>query len=97
MRKYIYLALAVLLVLCLLPMPYGFYLLVRFVAMCVFGWFAYENFDANNKPFGVIYLALALLFQPFLKLSLGREIWQIVDAIVAVFLLWQWTKLIRNK
>jgi hypothetical protein len=65
--------------------------------MCVFGWFAYKNFDANNMPFGVIYLALALLFQPFLKISLGREIWQIVDVIVAVFLLWQWTKLLRNK
>jgi hypothetical protein len=29
-------------------------------------------------------LGLALLFQPFLKLSLGREIWNILDIIVAL-------------
>jgi hypothetical protein len=30
---------------------------------------------------------LAVLFQPFIKISLGRELWNIVDVSVAVALL----------
>lgn len=35
----------------------------------------------------VVFIVLALLFQPFLKISLGRVIWNIVDVCVAVYLL----------
>lgn len=31
-----------------------------------------------------IYGALALLFQPFFKISLGREMWNIVDVVVGI-------------
>jgi len=30
---------------------------------------------------------LALLFQPFFKISLGRELWNVVDVIVGIGLL----------
>ncbi|WP_326936554.1 DUF6804 family protein [Flavobacterium sp. PL11] len=33
----------------------------------------------NNKNEVFIYVALALLFQPFIKIALGRTIWNIVD------------------
>lgn len=32
-------------------------------------------------------IALAILFQPFIKIALGRTIWNIVDVIVGVGLL----------
>jgi hypothetical protein len=35
----------------------------------------------------VIYALLALLFQPFNKLALGRGLWNATDVAVAVFLL----------
>ena len=35
----------------------------------------------------IIYGGLALLFQPFFKIALGREIWNIVDVIVGIGLL----------
>ena len=35
----------------------------------------------------IIYGGLALLFQPFFKIALGREIWNIVDVIVGLGLL----------
>ena len=37
LMKLIYLILAAMMLLCLAPMPYGYYVLVRFVAMVVFG------------------------------------------------------------
>lgn len=86
------LALAVLLLMCLLPMPYGFYILVRFVAMIVFACFAYSYYNANNISLGVVATALAILFQPFAKIALGRETWQVVDIIVAIGLILVWYK-----
>ena len=85
--KYVSLCLAVLLLLCLAPMPYGFYQLVRFVSMVVFGLMAYKYYEQKKIPFAVIFGALALLFQPFLKVVLGRIIWNIVDIGVAILLI----------
>ncbi|MBP5375388.1 MAG: hypothetical protein J6Y38_03540 [Bacteroidaceae bacterium] len=33
-----------------------------------------------------------LLFQPFIKIALGRTMWNIVDVIVAILLVWLWIK-----
>ena len=35
----------------------------------------------------IIYVALALLFQPFIKVALGRTIWNVVDILVALGLI----------
>jgi hypothetical protein len=35
----------------------------------------------------IIYGGLVLLFQPFFKIALGREIWNIVDLVVGIGLL----------
>jgi len=79
--------LSILLFLCLLDMPYGFYQLVRFVALVGFGILAYDSHKKNNMTLVVVYAALALLFQPFIKIALGRELWNIVDVVVGLFLL----------
>jgi len=76
--------LATMLVICLIDMPYGYYQLVRFTALCVFAILAHQSFREHKQNEGILYLGLALLFQPFLKLSLGREIWNILDIIVAL-------------
>ncbi|WP_425607795.1 DUF6804 family protein [Pinibacter soli] len=79
--------LAILLFLCLLKMPYGYYQLIRFISLV---GFLVLSYDANQKKDNfskVVYLSLAILFQPFFKIPLGRELWNIVDLIVGVFLL----------
>lgn len=87
MIKVIKIALAVLLLGCLLDMPYGYYQLVRFVALIGFAVLAYEANKKEQQTEMIIYGALALLFQPFIKIALGREIWNILDVIVAVGLM----------
>ena len=79
---------AILLILCLANMPYGFYTLVRFVAAFAFAYFSYDYFKANKDGLGFTFAALAVLFQPFFKLSSGRAIWNIVDVIVAIGLIY---------
>ncbi len=68
-------------------MPYGYYQLVRFIALIGFGILAYQANQEQNQTLLVIYCALALLFQPFFKIALGRELWNIVDVIVGMGLL----------
>ena len=78
---------AALLLLCLAPMPYGYYQLARFVAMIAFAYFAYRHFKAEEGGLAFTFAALAILFQPFLKIALGRTIWNIVDVVVAIGLI----------
>lgn len=78
---------AFLLFLCLLDMPYGFFQLVRFIALIGFGVLAYKSYQQEKQMEMIIYGVLALLFQPFVKISLGRELWNIVDVVVGIGLI----------
>jgi hypothetical protein len=86
-EKYLKIVLAILLLLCLLDMPYGYFQLVRFIAMVGFSFLAFNEYQKKNKQLAFIYGALAVLFQPIFKISLGRDIWNIVDVVVAIGLI----------
>ena len=86
------LGLAAALMLCLFPMPYGYYTLVRFSAMIIFGCMAFNFYKNEEIPLCVIAGSLALLFQPFFKIVLGRTMWNVVDVIVAIALVLLWYK-----
>ena len=90
--KQIYLLLSALLLLCLAPMPYGYYQLVRFVAMVVFGVMAYKYYEEKNNVLSITFVSLALLFQPFFKIVLGRTMWNVVDVAVAIGLIFLYLK-----
>lgn len=85
--KQVYLILAALMLLCLAPMPYGYFQLVRFVAMVVFGFMAYRYYQINKVAASCVFGVLALLFQPIYKIALGRTTWNVVDVVVAVLLI----------
>ena len=50
----------------------------------------------DKQPLTIVFIALALLFQPFMKIALGRAMWNIVDVIVALGMITLWW-LERNK
>lgn len=83
---------AVLLAVCLLPLPYGYYTLVRFMSVAVFAYFAYVYNERKVMPLAFTFGVLALLFQPFIKIALGRGLWNIVDVAVAILLIVLWKK-----
>ncbi len=85
--KYLYLGFAIVLLACLLPLPYGAYTLIRFAAMVVFAVIAVKYYNEQKIPLTVVFAALALLFQPFVKIHLGRTVWNVVDVIVAALLI----------
>jgi hypothetical protein len=87
MDKLIKIILAILFFICLLNMPYGYYQLVRYLAFVGLIILAYRASENKDKTEAIIYVCLAILFQPFLKIALGREIWNVVDFIVGIGLL----------
>ena len=82
-KNNIKLSLSVLLLLCLLNMPYGYYEFVRFVGMIGFGYLAYESNQSKKEKEVLIYIGLAILFQPLIKIALGRSLWNLIDIAVA--------------
>lgn len=87
MQTPIKLILAILFFLCLADMPYGYYQLVRMIALIGFAILAYQSYEKNRKTEVIIYAGLALLFQPLFKIALGRDIWNVVDVVVGIALI----------
>lgn len=87
MNNAIKIVLAILFFLCLADMPYGFYQFVRFAGLIGFAILAYQANQQGRQTEMIIYGGLALLFQPFFKIALGRQIWNIVDVVVGIGLL----------
>ena len=84
---------SLLLILCLFNMPYGYYELVRYLSLAFFAYAAYKEFKSERAELGIVFIILALMFQPFLKLAFGRVIWIIIDIVVAAFCLY----ILRNQ
>ncbi len=87
MDKAIKIILAILFFLCLADMPYGFYQFVRFAGLIGFAVIAYHANQQGRQTEMIIYGGLALLFQPFFKIALGRQMWNIVDVVVGIGLI----------
>ena len=87
MLTLIKLILAVLFFVCLLDMPYGYYQLVRFAALIGFAILAYTASEQGQKTEAIVYVSLAILFQPLIKIALGRQLWNVVDVVVGIGLL----------
>jgi hypothetical protein len=88
MITYLKIFIACLQLLCLADMPYGYYNLVRFVTTAACAYFAYEYHKIKKEKLVFMFIFLALLFQPFEKLALGRAVWNLVDVVVGIGLLY---------
>ena len=68
-------------------MPYSYYQATRFIGFLGFTLLAYFSYQKSRKAEVIIFISLALLYQPFIKVALGRLIWNIVDVIVSAALI----------
>ena len=88
---------AIALLICLLPMPYGYFMLVRFAAMIIFGLMALDYYARKKECIAIFFGSMAVLFQPIIKISLGRTMWNIVDVVMAIILSIIWYKDYRKE
>lgn len=87
METTIKIILSILLFICLADMPYGYYQIVRLSGIIGFSILAYQSYQEDKQTEMIIYIGLALFFQPFFKVALGRLVWNIVDVIIGLILI----------
>ena len=78
---------AIVLILCIFPLPYGFYTIVMIVTTVISIYLSLEYYKQNKKELSIVFLIIVILFQPLIKFALGRSLWLIVDILVGGFLL----------
>lgn len=73
-----------LLLIALLPMPYGYYTLVR-ICICLYSAFlAYKSWEEKIDIWMWIFIVIAVLFNPIIPIYLNRELWAIIDIVIAI-------------
>ena len=79
----------VLLLLCLIDADYGFYQALRTLISFGLAFITYSYYQEAEKKNAIIYLCLLIIFQPLIRIGLGRDIWILVDVLVAGYLIFQ--------
>ena len=72
------------LLLALLPMPYGYYQLLRLIVCGVSIWGAVLTHN-NNPTLCVLYILFALLYNPLFVIHFDRSVWGVINIITALF------------
>lgn len=77
--KSLFIIAAVAVGLALLPMPYGYYMLMRLVMTAVFAYSAYLLYE-QGKGMWFVLAATAVLYNPLIPIHLGdKGLWTIVN------------------
>jgi hypothetical protein len=77
---------AVLLAAAVLPLPYGYYQLLRLVGTGVFAWGAFVAFQRGSAGYAFGFAVLALLFNPVVPVYLSKAAWMPIDVGAALAL-----------
>lgn len=67
--------------------PYGFFTILRFVVFMTSAYVAWMAYEARKEKWVWVFGFLAVLFNPFIVIHLNREIWNVIDFIVGVFMI----------
>lgn len=80
-------ALSIILLLSVVPLPYGFYIILRLVTAIIAVCWAVKLAEQEKTTLAIISAGVALLFQPFFKITLDKLTWNIIDVLLAVCLI----------
>lgn len=75
------------LILGIAPMPYGYYTLLRLVAMAAFVWAAIVSNQRKHDALPWVFALAAILLNPIIKVHLDRSVWMWANIGAAVLLL----------
>jgi hypothetical protein len=80
------------LLLAVLPLPYGYYFLLRWLVTAFSLYLAYQYSENASKLTGwtLTYLLMAVLWNPVAPVFLDRESWFVLDLAAAGIFLYAW-------
>ena len=61
--------------------PYGYYVLLRWVVCGLFAFLAFQALEQEKKEWIWILGITAAVYNPFIRMHLGREIWSVVNIV----------------
>ena len=67
--------------LALLPLPYAYYMLLRIGICGVFAFLAYTSWQSKQEGLAWILGITAAIYNPFVPLHLGRELWSLINIV----------------
>ncbi len=74
---------AILLLVGVFSLPYGYYEFLRWAIMIIACYSAYNSFTTNSQKWGWIFVVTAVLFNPIWPFYLDKSTWQILDIITS--------------
>lgn len=70
----------------LFPLPYGYYVFLRWVVCAVSLAAGVRLVQQRRATIALLGWALALLYNPLVRVSLSREIWSVVNVVTVLVL-----------
>lgn len=74
---------------CLLNMPYWYFQLIRFFGFLFFCYLSYWGYTKKNNYSLCVWGVSAILLNPFFRFYFGRQIWNILDVLWVILLIFQ--------
>ena len=75
---------AVMLLIAILPLPYGYYILLRWIVSISAIFSAWVANELGKKSWLFLMTIIALLFNPVAPVHLNKGTWTVIDLIVAI-------------
>ncbi|ODS30893.1 MAG: hypothetical protein SCARUB_03990 [Candidatus Scalindua rubra] len=72
-----------LLLLAVLPLPYAYYTLLRWVVTAVSGYCAFLSYEDKSMGWAFGFGIIAILFNPIVPFYMDKTSWMIFDSVVA--------------
>ncbi len=78
-------------------MPYGYYTFLRISVVALGLVWLVKFIDEGRDYLKYITIGVILLFQPIFKISLGRDVWSVINLFLAISLVALVVKRVRKK
>lgn len=72
-------AIILFLALALLPLPYGYYILLRIACCSAFVYLGIRALDYSRNKFAYILFGVAVIYNPVFRIHLNRDIWSAIN------------------
>ena len=82
-----WLVVAAALLIAMMHLPYGYYTFTRILTCGFYTWIAVLSFrEAAGKTWAIVFIVIAIAFNPFIPLRLSRFAWPYLDLGAAIAL-----------
>lgn len=90
-NRFLFIIPALMMLVALGPLPYGYYQLLRLVAFLAAGLIAYGFLRRRREAWTAVFMMVAIVFNPIFPISLARELWAVLNVLSCVtFLVGMW-------